>query len=88
MDIGSLGVFFGFWRFICCYHASDNVLDISISGGLNCLSKTFALHKVEAFDIMLKNWVKNPFSKKKRKKKNLRKSLLSFFKGSSNKKRM
>jgi hypothetical protein len=38
---------------------------------------TFSLHKVEAFDIMLKNWVENPPEKKR--KKNPKKYLFSFF---------
>jgi hypothetical protein len=47
---------------------------------LNSLGlKSFGLHKIEAFDIMLGNWVEDP--------QKLKKSLSSFFKGSLSKKR-
>ena len=44
--------------------------------------KTFALHKLEAFDILLRNWVESPQKELKSKK-----HLFSFFKGSSSRKR-
>jgi hypothetical protein len=44
--------------------------------------KAFAQHKVEAFDVVLGNWIKNPQKILKTKK-----YLFSFFKGSSSRKR-
>jgi hypothetical protein len=44
--------------------------------------KSFVLHKVEALYIVLGNWIANP-----QKNKSSKKSLFSFIKGSSNRKR-